>query len=120
MAKPLRAKSPLRAARAGASRPALPPAPAPAIAPAAPSTPAPLGLPQPGGWWSAAALIFSFFLPEIGLVLALLYLRQSEPRARNFGRWCLLLSLLGWLSSVLTGALRSALGNGDWYVQPFY
>ena len=85
---------------------------APAEAPA-------LTLPRPNGLWSAAALLSSFCLPQVGLILGLLYAAQADRKARNFGRWCLVLAAVGAIVAAVTGAVRNALGSGEWLVQPY-
>lgn len=86
---------------------------------AAPAAPQPLALPRLAGFWSLVGILASFLAPGIGLTLGLLYAPQEDRQARNFGRWCLVAAALGWLVSALTGAVRTAMGNGEWFVQPY-
>ena len=120
MAKPASRRFPVGA---GSSRPARRAPSAqitPAVAIAAPMLPkAPLTLPEPGGLWSIASILFSFFMPELGLLLGLLYAGQSERSARNFGRWCIAVAVFGTIVSAVTGAVRTAMGSGEWFVQPY-
>ncbi len=88
-------------------------------APVAPEAPKPLTLPRLVGFWSLVGILISFLAPGIGLTLGLLYAPQEDRQARNFGRWCLGAAALGWLVSALTGAVRTAMGNGAWFVQPY-
>lgn len=121
MAKPS-AKSPRprpsRALLPAPGEPGLKPASAP-VAPVPAASSAPLALPQPGGLWSLCAVLLSFFVPELGLLLGLLYATQEDLRARRFGRWCLALAALGFLVAAITGAVHSALGSGEWMIQPY-
>ena len=80
----------------------------------------PLSLPRMAGFWYAAALIFSLCSPVTGVTLAFLYARQEDASARSFGRWCFALAILGAVLSALGGAVKSALGSGEWFVQPYY
>jgi hypothetical protein len=77
-------------------------------------------LPRPQGLWYALALLLSAVKPVAGLTLAVLYAKQEDRAARNFGYWCLGLAILGWLVAAMTGAAKAALGSGEWFVQPYY
>jgi hypothetical protein len=101
------------------------PAPAPAPAPV-PETPvdhpgaAPaLPLPYPRGWWRAWAYAAAFFMPCLGLGLALLYWQGPDRRSRRFSRWCLLLALAGGFSAWLGGLCWTGLQNGEGGIQPW-
>src|SRR5882724_9742758 len=100
-----------------ALRPApLKAAPLSGLARAAQVAPAPLYLPRPQGFLYPVALVLSAFQPVLGLTLAVLYARQEDRSARVFGYWCLALAALGWVLAAMTGALKSALGSGEWFV----
>ena len=83
-------------------------------------TPNPLSLPRPQGLGYIVALFFCAIVPVFGLTLAFFYINQDDRSARNFGRFCLVLALLGWFVGMLSGALKAALGSGEWLVQPYY
>jgi hypothetical protein len=112
MAKPLTKTRP-RAGRGGVTPPALP-APAPQ-----PEAQAPLLLPRFSGLGYAAALALAFFMPMLGLGLALLYAPQTDLSARKFGRWCLVLAVLGAVAAAATGAVKDIGTDGDWLIQPY-
>ena len=111
--KSTRAKSPAPAAGV------LPPLGGAAGSQPAEGGPAP-ALPRLSGPWLVSAFILSFFAPVAGLTLGLLYAPQEDKAARNFGRWCLGLAVLGWVLAALTGAVRDAMGSGEWFIQPYY
>jgi hypothetical protein len=79
-----------------------------------------IALPRLAGPWLILAFVVSFFAPIAGLTLGLLYAPQEDKAARNFGRWCLALAVLGWILAALTGAVRDAMGSGEWFIQPYY
>ena len=79
-----------------------------------------LSLPRAAGFWYVAALIFSLCSPVAGLTLGFLYARQDDASARRFGRWCFALAIVGAILGALGGAVKSALGSGEWFVQPYY
>jgi hypothetical protein len=80
----------------------------------------PLTLPRPQGLWYALALLLSLVLPVAGFTLALFYARQEDRSARIFGYICLGLAVAGWMLSIMTGAVKTAMGSGEWFVQPYY
>jgi hypothetical protein len=72
------------------------------------------------GAWRFAGWLTAFFLPDLGLLLGLLYAPHSDGPARRFGRICLVLALLGWLAALFTGWVSTALGNGEGFIQSYY
>jgi hypothetical protein len=86
----------------------------PAPVEAAPQA-APLLVPRFSSLWRLFIYPLSILVPGAGIALGLLYARQEDPQARNFGRLCILWGLLGL-------ALRMTHGfqGPDTLYQPLY
>ncbi len=65
-------------------------------------------------------MLLSAVQPSAGLMLGLLYVRQDDRPARHFGRWCVAVAVAAWILAAATGAVKTALGSGEWFVQPYY
>jgi hypothetical protein len=94
--------------------------PSPPAPEAAPAAPAALTLPR----FSSLVRLFIYpaclLAPGAGLALGLLYVRQDDKAARNFGRLCLGLGLFGALLRMGSGGRFQGLQNAETLTQPFY
>lgn len=86
-----------------------------ALEPLQATAPAPLTIPRFGSLWRLFIYPLCVIVPGAGVVLGLLYARQDDKEARNFGRICLALGILGAMLR-----MGSGMDGVDRLNQPLY